>query len=258
MRLPYESTHLQNDILDRDNAHRMEFLTTIRYFDLMIKPQSRILDVSAGSGRYSFYLAEKGHKVTAGDLVEKHVSQMLEKQHNNGIDMEIYQGNANDLSRFKNDSFDVVLFMGPYYHLLDEVERIKAIKESLRVLKKCGLLFWSYLNRIPMFLVEIIRRNRVVNEKFFDDVINKGILTESKESVFYFSKPDEIEIQIKCLAAEKLKNISVDGICYLIKDRLNNMSKNEFNDWMRYHYYTCEDPDLLGYGLHGLMICRKI
>jgi len=42
--------------LFRDKAHLPELLTTIRYFDRIFTPGSRILDACAGTVRYSFYL----------------------------------------------------------------------------------------------------------------------------------------------------------------------------------------------------------
>ena len=62
--------------LKRKKVNEIEFLTTTRYLDKTIKPNSKILDVCAGAGIYSFYLAGKGHKVTAGDLIEKNVNIM--------------------------------------------------------------------------------------------------------------------------------------------------------------------------------------
>lgn len=243
--------------LDRDNSHKIEFLTTVRYLDRFIQPSSRVLDVSAGAGRYAFYLAQKGHKVFAGDLVGKHVEQMRDKQVKQQIGMEIFQGNALDLSRFKDNSFDAVLFMGPYYHLFDINDRLKAIKEAIRVLKKGGLLFLAYLTRASMFMVEVNRRCKIVDDNFIEEMIGNGILIDRKESVFYFSTPLEIEEIIQNLHLQKVSNIATDGICYFMGTRLNEMSEIEFGNWMKFHYRTCEDPHLLGYSLHGLMICRK-
>ncbi len=57
--------------LKRTKVNRIEFLTTTRYLDKTINPNSKILDACAGTGIYAFYLAANGHKVTAGDLIEK-------------------------------------------------------------------------------------------------------------------------------------------------------------------------------------------
>ena len=45
---------------------------------------------------------------------------------------------ATDLSKFAGESFDVVLYMEPIYHLIDEQLREKCITEWIRVLKKGG------------------------------------------------------------------------------------------------------------------------
>lgn len=68
--------------LIKDNAHKIEFITTMHFLDKFVKPSSRILEVGAGTGRYSFSLAEKGHSVTALDITPKHIEIMKEKARN--------------------------------------------------------------------------------------------------------------------------------------------------------------------------------
>ena len=48
-------------------------------------------------------------------------------------------------------SFDVVLNMGPFYHLITKEQREKCLKECLRVLKKDGLLITAYIPRYYVF-----------------------------------------------------------------------------------------------------------
>lgn len=254
--IDYYQAYNEEGRLDRDHSHKIEFLTTARYLDRFIAPSSKVLDVAAGAGRYAFYLAQKGHIVSAGDLVDKHVDQMRDGQAKLKIDMEIFQGNALDLSRFEDSSFDAVLFMGPYYHLLSMDDRTRAVEESIRVLKKGGLLFLAYLPRVSMFMVEVNRRSKAVDTHFIKEMIENGI-SDGKESVFYFSDCREVEELIQSLHLQKVSHIAVDGICYLMSNRLNEMSEIEFGNWLNFHYRTCEDPHLLGYSLHGLVICRK-
>jgi 2-polyprenyl-3-methyl-5-hydroxy-6-metoxy-1,4-benzoquinol methylase len=63
----------------RLKRHRLEYLTTVEYFNRLFKPGSKILDACAGTGVYSYYLAEQGHGVTSYDLVSNNVD--LIKQH---------------------------------------------------------------------------------------------------------------------------------------------------------------------------------
>jgi 2-polyprenyl-3-methyl-5-hydroxy-6-metoxy-1,4-benzoquinol methylase len=63
-----------------DRAHSLEYLTTIRYLDKICHEPVSILDACAGTGAYCFDLAEKGHLVTAGDVVPANVNMIKEKQ----------------------------------------------------------------------------------------------------------------------------------------------------------------------------------
>lgn len=76
--------------LKRSKVNSIEFLTTTRYLDKMINPSSQILDACVGGGIYAFYLASQAHKVTAGDLIEKHVNLMMEIQEQKGALEGIY------------------------------------------------------------------------------------------------------------------------------------------------------------------------
>jgi len=128
----YYKNYDEEGRLTRDNAHLPEYLTTIRYFDRLFAPGSRILDACAGAGRYAFYLANKGHTVTACDLSEHHVDIIKSNPDANKL-ANIAACNTLDLSRFEDNSFDVVLCMGALYHLSDVRDKQKALSE----LKKC-------------------------------------------------------------------------------------------------------------------------
>jgi len=143
LRLHYEENYEEDGRLRCSYGHSIEFLTTIHYFDKILPPNSSILDMCAGGGEYAFYLASKGHKVFACDLLEKHVNIMCGKPDASKL-MGIEVVNALDLSRFDEDSFDVVLCMGALYHLFDPTEREKCIAESLRVLKNGGIFAFAY------------------------------------------------------------------------------------------------------------------
>jgi 2-polyprenyl-3-methyl-5-hydroxy-6-metoxy-1,4-benzoquinol methylase len=97
----YYENYDEDGRLFRDNAHKVEYLTTIRYFDRLFAPGSLILDACAGTGSYSFYLANKGYKVTACDIVEHNLNIMKGKPDAHKL-VEISICNVLDLSRFKD------------------------------------------------------------------------------------------------------------------------------------------------------------
>ena len=51
----------------------VEFLTTMRYIEKYIRPGHRVLEVGAGTGRYSHALAGRGYAVDAVELVEHNI-----------------------------------------------------------------------------------------------------------------------------------------------------------------------------------------
>lgn len=125
--------------LKRKNTNQIEFLTTVEYLNKWLKHNSRILDACAGGGIYSFYFADKGHQLYAGDLVEKNIEDIRKNQKYHSELKDIFVGSILDLAKYEDESFDVVLNLGSYYHLLDDNQRIKSLEESIRVLKRNGI-----------------------------------------------------------------------------------------------------------------------
>ena len=125
--------------------HPYEKYITIRMMDRYIQPEDTILDIGGGPGHYSIHYARKGHSVVLVDLSDENVRFAKKKARQYGVTMTAVQGNALDLSRFPDYSFDIVFLMGPLYHLMNEESRIRAIREAKRVLKPGGYLFSSFI-----------------------------------------------------------------------------------------------------------------
>jgi ubiquinone/menaquinone biosynthesis C-methylase UbiE len=244
--------------LVKDDFHHVEFITTLHYLNEYIRPGSKIIDVGAGTGRYAFYFAEKHCCVTALDITPKNVSLMKEKTKRQSLNADIFQGDAQNLSRFDDAQFDTVLCMGPLYHLKTENGRKKALSECLRILKPGGIIAVAYLNRHASHLIEILRGARPLDSKFLDKIISKGIQASDKTDSFYFSSPAEIEQMMADSSVSKERNIGTDGVTYLLMGKgANKLDETGFNYWLDYHLKTCEKESLLGYSLHGLYIGRK-
>ena len=121
----------------------VEFLTTMRYIEKYLKPGDRILEIGAGTGRYTHALAQKGFQVDALELVEHNIAVFREKTIP-GEQVTIRQGNAIDLRDFGENTYDITLLLGPMYHLFTEDDRLRALSEAIRVTKPGGILFAAY------------------------------------------------------------------------------------------------------------------
>lgn len=91
---------------------QVEFLTTIRFIEKYLQPGMRILEVGAGTGRYSHYFARKGYHVDAVELVESNIIEFTEKTLP-AEKVSIFQGDAIDLCMLQDNTYDLVLHLGP-------------------------------------------------------------------------------------------------------------------------------------------------
>ena len=112
----------------------VEYLTTMRYIERYLTPEARILEIGAGTGRYSHALAQKGYFVDAVELVPHNI-EIFKSNTIPSERVSIQQGDARDLSSFASNEFDITLLLGPMYHLFTLDDKKQAISEALRVTK---------------------------------------------------------------------------------------------------------------------------
>ena len=132
---------------NRLEGGKPEFEITMRHLKENLKPNSKILDVGGGPGRYAFSLTELGHKVTLFDLSEGNIEFAKNKSQELGINLDNYIcGNATQLSNYISDKYDAVLCLGPLYHLNEEKDRIAVINNCLEALKTNGIIAFGFIS----------------------------------------------------------------------------------------------------------------
>ena len=92
---------------------------------------------------------------------------------------------ATDMGIFEDESFDVVLNMGPFYHLVNSYDREKCMKESLRVLKKGGYLIIAYIPRYYVFQYVAMQNSDFLDAKLAKQIIQTGELHHDDEKCFH-------------------------------------------------------------------------
>lgn len=228
---------------------KVEYLTAMKYIHDYLNKDSKILDVGAGCGRYSVELANEGYDVTAIELV-KHNLRVIEKKSDK---VKAYLGNALDLSRFDDDSFDVTLLFGPLYHLISEEEKIKALNEALRVTK--GVVLISYCMNEYAIITHGFIDNHIMESL---DSIDDNFHCISKENDLYsYVRLEDINRLNEKVNAVRVKIASQDGPAEYLKKTINNMDDDTFDMFFKYHLKNCERTELLGAGRHILDIIKK-
>lgn len=250
----YQNICDEDSRLIKDKRHKIEFITTTTYIEKYLKKGDRILEVGAATGRYSLHYAKKGYKVNAIDYVQHNID-ILNSKIEKGMDIKAEQGDALDLSRFKDNTFDMTLVLGPLYHLYTEKDQKQAINEAIRVTKKGGIIMIAYILSDAVMLAWTIDGHLISGQgKDFDENFKMINAEENIFAVFYIK---EFEKMMKNFDVKKLKNIAVDGMSEHLAEKINALSDDEFDVWIKYHLSTCERKELQGYSNHMLYICRK-
>ena len=233
-----------------NSTHLLEFNTAMRQICRFLPANSRILDNCAGGGEYAFSLAEKGHCVTAGDLLPRNVKLLRERQKRTPILRDIYEGDALDLSRFGENEFDAVLCMGALYHLQNPADRRRAVEESLRVLAEDGIFVCTYMNRHAVILGNL--RGDIADIAEVMEFAKTG-----SEGIFYASAPEEMQGLMDGCGLETLCHSALDGMSIFLSATAGLVSSEGLSRYEEYHRFACETPSLLGYSYHNIWIGRR-
>lgn len=232
-----------------------EFLTTMRYIQKYLKPDSKIIEIGAGTGRYTVTLAEMGYDVTAVELVAHNIEIMKKKVkpcHN----IKIHEGNACNLSFIESDTYDIVLLLGPMYHLFNDEDKRKAISEAIRVAKKGGIIFSAYCNN-DTCMYKFFYKKSILN------YVDKGMIKEDyhaesiPDNIFELYRKSDIDELMKSYNVTRLHFVGVDMLSYLYDNSLDRLSDREFEEYMKFLSAICEREDSVGLSIHMLDIFKK-
>lgn len=256
----YENYREENR-LTTNNARRIEFLTTTRIMDELLPGNSRVLDCAAGTGIYAFYLADKGHNVTATDITPRHVEIMNHIQKEKTYKMNTAVLDATDMNIFEDETFDVVLNMGPFYHLTSKEQRTRCMSESLRVLKKGGLLFTAYIPRFYVFQLMALKDDNYLDKRLAEQIIGTGVLKHDDEKCFwtdtYYATKKEMEEIYLQNNIEIIDHFAQDGMTPQFAEKVDTWKEEQFKIWCNYHYSVCREESILGASNHVMIVGRK-
>lgn len=248
-----------NSISEEDRCKKqsyfMEFYLTTKYLEKVIKKSSRVLEVGCGTGFYAMEFHDKCKQYVGLDLVPAHIEAVNAKLKKKNIRNVVgIVGDATDI-HFDDNAFDVVLILGPMYHL-DKKGRDKAFKEAKRVCKPNGVIVWSYLNKVAVFsgLIATYEYREQISKDILANIIDKG---QDKEGIFFYSTPEE-QVQIaEKYALQVVKHIGLDGVGSHSKP-IKSMNSRDFRLWAEFVEKTCELTSSLGANDHALIIAKNV
>lgn len=237
----------------------VEFLTTMHYIEKYLKPGDSVLEIGAGTGRYSHTLARQGYSVDAVELVEHNI-EVFKSNTKENENINIFQGNALDLSLFEDNQYDITLLLGPLYHLYNKEDKRKAISEALRVTKKGGIVVAAYVISDGCLIDEGFNRNNINVSEYIKNGLLDGETFAAKsepKDLFELVRKKDIDDVMSVFPITRLHYAATDGCALLIREAIDSMDDETFKLYLKYHFATCEREDLLGISSHSIDIFRK-
>ena len=240
----------------RSRHGQLEYAVTMHYIHRFAFPGESILEVGAGTGRYSIALAREGMQVTALELVENNLAVLREKS--KGVErLSALQGDATDLSAFKDQTFDVTMVLGPLYHLYEKQDIQKAIDEAIRVTKKNGVLLFAFISVFGIMYANYLRGNWAAGQE--ENFTKDYGVRHFKEQLFTGYDVAEFENLFAEKPVQWIATTGTDGLLESIEDSPGfEITDQDFPAFVDWYLAFSEKRELLGNTNHLLYICRKL
>ena len=237
---------------------QVEYLTTMKYIHECISQfhSPNILEVGAGTGRYSVALAKEGYSVTAVELVQ-HNLDVLKSKLDGTEPITAIQGNALDLSTFRDGSFELTMLLGPMYHLYTMEDKVRALSEAMRVTKPGGYILVAYCMNEPTIIQYVFLANHLKDVKEMNTLLTEDWHCKSEpKEIFELVRTEDISILNSKFPLDRIKLVATDGAAHYLSEFIDEMDQYTFAKWMEFHFATCERQDLIGASNHTLDILK--
>lgn len=237
-------------------------LRTWDIFDRFLPATGRIIDVGGGPGAHAAYLAERGYEVVLLDPVEKHVDLAKRRARaSSAWTFEAMLGEARQLP-VEDESCDIVLLMGPMYHLFEAQDRELALQEARRVLRPGGRILAEVISRFA-WVLDASMDGLLDEPGIFDDFVvnietgfsqDPAKFTEG-EFWAYLHRPEELHTELRHSGFSNIKLLAIEGFAWLLSDLVQRMETPEA--LLRAIRLTEAEPSMIGCSAHMMAVGVK-
>ena len=254
----YEQGREADRLSDGGHAGPLEFARTIELFErfLPVTP-ARVLDVGGGPGRYAEWFSARGDEVLLLDPVPLHVEQARQRL------LRAELGDARELHQ-PDESYDVVLLMGPLYHLPESTDRRRSLEEAARVLRPGGLPLATGISRFAALMDLLVRLDRLHEPGVFDRVeeaVRTGVFRPQGSAMFttaFFHLPTQLRDKVAGAGFARVEMFSIEGPGFLAPEFDQRWADADRRETMvRAARLVESHSELLGAASHLLAVGRR-
>ena len=256
----YQDSYDENGRMTRNH---LEFIRSKEIISRYLSEAPlEIADIGGATGVYSYWLTSQGHNVHLLDLTHSHIEQAKEYGKKHGVSLASYHcGDACHLP-YEDSSYDVVLVMGPLYHLQNRNDRLLCLSEAKRVLKPGGVLMCALISRYAS-LLDGFGEMLIEDERFFkilDGGLETGLHSPGDTHFFtsaFFHTPSDITDELKTSGFDDIDLVAVEGFARAVNT--DELLKNEVHTRLLLEYIrrTERAHELMGMSDHFFAITRK-
>lgn len=216
------------------------------------RPGDSVADIGSGPGRYAEYLLSKKCRVGLADLSGRSLELFLDRTGHEFRESILFvkKACATDLSFIPTASIDLVLLMGPMYHLTSLADRKKALAECYRILKPGGVVFITFLSIFPCLYFPDHQNNTSVPR--IEEILNTGLTSVDFQGyrVPQYCCFPSAAMNAACSAGFStlhVRNIEGMGAMWNTPDYPENKFINSKEELLEKLRLTCDHKDLLGF-----------
>ncbi|HET7622207.1 MAG TPA: methyltransferase domain-containing protein [Gemmatimonadaceae bacterium] len=244
-------------------------LEAVRTRDLIERhappPPAAVLDVGGAAGAYAAWLADRGYAVHLVDAVPRLVEEA--RRRNAGENRPILSLAVADARALEQSasSVDVLLMLGPLYHLTTSADRATALGEAYRVLRAGGVLFAAAISRWASALDGLVHDTLAAPD--FAAAVERAVRDgqhrneTEREGMFttaYFHRPEELQDEVRGAGFELVGVYGIEGPARMFADFEDRWADPRRRaDMLRIAAVVEAEPSLLGLSSHLMVVARK-
>lgn len=243
-------------------AGRLELLRIQEVLRRHLPPApARVLDVGGATGIHAEWLVGDGYEVHVIDITARHVEEVRRRLSGRGVTAEV--GDARRLSG-SDACFDVVLLLGPLYHLVERDDRLAALTEAKRVAKPGGIVAAGAISRFAS-LFDGLSRGFLFDPEFREIVerdLREGQHRNPRNTphwftTAYFHRPEDLAAEVEQAGLKTRELIGLEGLAGFLPQPQERWEDTDAVETLLYSARAVErEPGLVGLSAHLLLVAE--